>query len=144
MSIVSPDWEIATTSVRSSTTGRLVALSNVVHLRTFADAQALGRYNKLRSITVSASLAPGYTLGEALDWLDGQAAQIPEVTQVGYKGESLAFRQTGSAIMVVFALTVVIVYELVRRWEIRLQQRSVAAELATGRDLAREAAGSTS
>lgn len=40
----------------------------------------------------------------------------------------------------VVVLTVVIVYELVRRWEIRLQQRSVADELATGHDLAREAA----
>ena len=39
----------------------------------------------------------------------------------------------------VVVLTVVIVYELVRRWEIRLQQRTVAAELATGHDLAREA-----
>ncbi|MQY07391.1 ABC transporter permease [Actinomadura macrotermitis] len=38
----------------------------------------------------------------------------------------------------VVVLTVVIVYELVRRWEIRLQQRAVASELATGHDLARE------
>lgn len=44
----------------------------------------------------------------------------------------------------VVVLTVVIVYELVRRWEIRLQQRAVAAELATGHDLAREAAGRAS
>ncbi|GAA4237072.1 ABC transporter permease [Actinomadura meridiana] len=44
----------------------------------------------------------------------------------------------------VVVLTVVIVYELVRRWEIRLQQRAVAAELATGHDLAREASGSAS
>jgi simple sugar transport system permease protein len=36
----------------------------------------------------------------------------------------------------VVVLTVVIVYELVRRWEIRLQQRTVAVELATGHDLA--------
>ncbi|GLZ03995.1 ABC transporter permease [Actinomadura sp. NBRC 104412] len=36
----------------------------------------------------------------------------------------------------VVVLTVVIVYELVRRWEIRLQQRTVADELATGHDLA--------
>ncbi|TDD30692.1 ABC transporter permease [Actinomadura sp. KC06] len=43
----------------------------------------------------------------------------------------------------VVVLTVVIVYELVRRWEIRLQQRTVAVELATGHDLAREATGST-
>ncbi|MGI5165136.1 ABC transporter permease [Spirillospora sp. CA-253888] len=38
----------------------------------------------------------------------------------------------------VVVLTVVIVYELVRRWEIRLQQRTVASELATGHDLAKE------
>ncbi|MFD0685460.1 ABC transporter permease [Actinomadura fibrosa] len=45
----------------------------------------------------------------------------------------------------VVVLTVVIVYELVRRWEIRLQQRTVADELATGHDLARETpAGSAS
>ncbi|RKS76253.1 simple sugar transport system permease protein [Actinomadura pelletieri DSM 43383] len=42
----------------------------------------------------------------------------------------------------VVVLTVVIVYELVRRWEIRLQQRTVAAELATGHDLAREGSAS--
>ncbi|MFB4313449.1 ABC transporter permease [Actinomadura sp. 21ATH] len=39
----------------------------------------------------------------------------------------------------VVVLTVVIVYELVRRWEIRLQQRTVATELATGHDLAKGA-----
>ncbi|MFI0405158.1 ABC transporter permease [Actinomadura sp. 3N508] len=43
----------------------------------------------------------------------------------------------------VVVLTVVVVYELVRRWEIRLQQRTVAAELATGHDLARETPGAT-
>ncbi|WP_207929140.1 ABC transporter permease [Actinomadura sp. 6K520] len=43
----------------------------------------------------------------------------------------------------VVVLTVVIVYELVRRWEISLQQRAVATELATGRDLARESSEST-
>ncbi|MFV2176167.1 ABC transporter permease [Actinomadura sp. LOL_016] len=42
----------------------------------------------------------------------------------------------------VVVLTVVIVYELMRRWEIRLQQRAVAVELATGHDLAGETSGS--
>ncbi|RYD62971.1 MAG: efflux RND transporter permease subunit, partial [Sphingomonadales bacterium] len=96
--------------VRSTTTGQLIAVSNLVRLRTYADAQSLGRYNKVRAVTITASLAPGYTLGQALDWLDAEAATIPEITQVGYKGESLSFRQTGSAIIIVFLLTIVIVY----------------------------------
>jgi multidrug efflux pump len=106
---ISPQ-DLTNVYVRSATTGQLVALSNVVNLRSFADAGSLGRYNKLRSITISGSLAPGYSLGEALTWLEEQAAQIPEITQVGYKGESLSFRQTGSSIVVVFLLTIVIVY----------------------------------
>jgi multidrug efflux pump len=106
---LTPD-DLTNVFVRSRTTGDLVALSNVVSLRTYADAGELGRYNKLRAITLSGNLAPGYSLGEALDWLDEQAAERPEVAQVGYRGESLSFKQTGSAILVVFALTIVIVY----------------------------------
>jgi ABC-type uncharacterized transport system permease subunit len=41
----------------------------------------------------------------------------------------------------VVVLTVVIVYELVRRFEIRREQRAVAGELATGHDLARAGKG---
>jgi multidrug efflux pump len=106
---ISPQ-DLTNVYVRSSTTGQLVALSNLVSLRNYADAGSLGRYNKLRAITIQGSLAPGYALGEALDWLEAQAAQIPEVTQVGYKGESLSYKQTGSAILVVFLLTIIIVY----------------------------------
>ena len=106
---ISPQ-DLTNVYVRSSTTGQLVALSNLVNLRNFADAGSLGRYNKLRSITITGSLAPGYSLGEALTWLETQAAEIPEITQVGYKGESLSYKQTGSSILVVFFLTIVIVY----------------------------------
>ncbi|MFC3713491.1 efflux RND transporter permease subunit [Sphingoaurantiacus capsulatus] len=106
---ISPQ-DLTNVYVRSSTTGQLVALSNLVTLRNFADAGSLGRYNKLRAVTLSGSLAPGYSLGEALTWLENEAAQIPEITQVGYKGESLSYKQTGSSIVIVFLLTIIIVY----------------------------------
>ena len=47
--------------------GTLVPLSNLVSFRDAADARELGRYNKMRAITLTGSLASGYTLGEALD-----------------------------------------------------------------------------
>jgi len=106
---ISPQ-DLTNVFVRSGTTGQLIPLSNLVSLRSYADAGSLSRYNKLRAITISGNLAPGYTLGEALIWLEAQAAEIPEVTQVGYKGESLSFKQTGSSIVVVFLLTILIVY----------------------------------
>jgi multidrug efflux pump len=90
----------------------LVPLSNLVTVREAAGARDLGRYNKLRSITLSGALAPGYSLGEALTFLEEQAAGSPEVTAVGYRGESQAFKETGGSIYIVFLLTILVVYLL--------------------------------
>src|SRR5436190_6825835 len=95
-----------------SRTGTLVPLSNLVTTNGIAGARDLGRYNKLRAITLSRGLAPGYSLGEALTFLEQQAAQAPEVMAVGYRGESQAFREAGGSIYLVFALTILVVYLL--------------------------------
>ena len=57
-----------------SRTGTLVPLSNLVRTQGTAGARDLGRFNKLRAITLTAGLAPGYSLGEALAFLEQQAA----------------------------------------------------------------------
>ncbi|MCP3732414.1 efflux RND transporter permease subunit [Sphingomonas sp. MG17] len=90
--------------------GSLVPLSNLVKTREVSGPRDLGRYNKLRAITLSGGLAPGYSLGEALAFLQEQAAQSPEVVAVGYRGESQSFVETGGSIMLVFGLTILIVY----------------------------------
>jgi multidrug efflux pump len=90
--------------------GALVPLANVVKLTEFAGARDLGRFNKLRAITLSGALAPGYTQGEALAFLEQQAAASPEVLAVGYRGESQAFKETGGSIVIVFLLTILLVY----------------------------------
>ncbi|MGZ8350330.1 MAG: efflux RND transporter permease subunit, partial [Allosphingosinicella sp.] len=103
--------DLASIYVRGRT-GTLVPLSNLVTVRELAGARELGRFNKLRAITLSGGLAPGYSLGEALTFLEQQAAASPEVVAVGYRGESQAFRETGGSIYFVFALTILIVYLL--------------------------------
>ncbi|MGQ0659721.1 efflux RND transporter permease subunit [Sphingosinicella sp.] len=93
-------------------TGALIPLSNLVRSRDAAGARDLGRYNKLRAITITAGLAPGYSLGEALAFMEAQAAGAPEIAAVGYRGESQAFREAGGSIYLVFALTILVVYLL--------------------------------
>ena len=92
--------------------GDLVPLSNLVHTQEGVSARELGRYNKTRAITLTAGLAPGYSLGRALTWLEAQAKASPEVLNVGYRGESQSYKQTGNAIWAVFGLTIIIVYLL--------------------------------
>ena len=95
-----------------SRTGALVPLSAVVTIREVAGPRQLNRYNKLRAITLTAALAPGYSLGEALNFLEEQARQSPEILAVGYRGESQSLRETGGSIWLVFGLTILIVYLL--------------------------------
>lgn len=95
-----------------SASGALIPLSNLVVVQKAATARELGRFNKMRAITLNGGLAPGYSLGRALEFLEAEAKLSPEVRAVGYKGESLSFRQTGSSIWVAFGLTVIVIYLL--------------------------------
>jgi multidrug efflux pump len=96
--------------VRSQTSQQLVPLSNLVTLRESAQAGELGRFNKQRAITLQGSLAPGTSLGDALSFLEDVALQQPEVTAIGYRGESQQLRETGSSLWIVLGLTVVLIF----------------------------------
>ncbi|MCD8525838.1 MAG: efflux RND transporter permease subunit [Alphaproteobacteria bacterium] len=97
--------------VRSDRSGQLIPLSNVVNLEEFADANSLNRYNRVRSITIEANLAEGYTLGEALKYLEGLArANLPDKVIIDYKGQSQDYKYSGSSMIFVFLLGVVVVF----------------------------------
>ncbi len=97
--------------VRSETSGRLIPLSGLVKVTSGADAGRLNRYNRLRAVTISANLAPGYTLGEALAFLEGIVQdELPATAQVDYKGESLELRESEGGLLFIFILALLIVF----------------------------------
>ncbi len=97
--------------VRSETTGTLIPLSNIISIRETADAGSLNRYNRLRAITISANVGPGYTLGEALNYLEDRAREVlPAEAQIDYKGESKKLKDTGSAVYATFILALIAVF----------------------------------
>ncbi|ESE42711.1 efflux RND transporter permease subunit [Shewanella decolorationis] len=97
--------------VRSERTKELIPLSNLVTVEEFADASSLNRYNRMRAITIEASLADGYSLGEALDYLNQVArAYLPAEAVISYKGQSLDYQESGSSMYFVFLLALGIVF----------------------------------
>src|SRR5690554_6547745 len=91
--------------------GVMVPLSNLVTLSEIAEPGSFNRFNRLRAITISAGLAPGYTMGEAIEWTYRVAAEeLPGHAQIDWKGETREFQEAGGAIMLTFALALVIVY----------------------------------
>ncbi len=97
--------------VRSARSGELIPLSSVVTLQPFADSPTLNRYNRVRAITIDADLAPGVTLGTALDGMERIAREVlPTEATIDFKGQSLEFRSAGASIAFVFVIGLLIVF----------------------------------
>jgi multidrug efflux pump len=97
--------------VRSERSAELIPLSNLVRVSEFADSRTLNRYNRVRAITFEANLADGYSLGQALSYLEGLArTHLPEKAVIDYKGQSQDFKGAGGSIVFVFVLGLVIVF----------------------------------
>jgi multidrug efflux pump len=97
--------------VRSDRSGELIPLSNLVQLVEFADAISLNRYNRVRAITLEANLEDGYSLGEALSYLEGLVEEyLPGQVIIDYKGQSRDYKFAGESLMFIFALGVMVVF----------------------------------
>jgi multidrug efflux pump len=97
--------------VRSDRTQQLVPLSNLVVLTELAGPTRLNRFDRLRSITVSAALTPGYTLGEALDAVEAiVAAEMPPSVKLNFDGQSREYKQSGGQLYWIFILAMVVVF----------------------------------
>ena len=97
--------------VRSDRTGSMIPLSNLVTIREYGAAKSLTRYNRIRAITLEANLKEGYRLDEALTYLNGMVKKhLPETAIVDYKGQSRDFIKSGSSIVFVFLLGLVVVF----------------------------------
>ena len=97
--------------VRSETSGKLIPLTNLTRVENVAGAAELNRYNRMRGVTISASLAPGYPLGEALKYLENIVHQeLPAGTRIDYKGLSLEFKESAGGIYFTFGIALLIVF----------------------------------
>ncbi len=91
--------------------GELVPLSNLVTITELAEAGSLNRFNRLRAITISAGLSPGYRLGDAIEWANQVVQEeLPDTAQIDWKGESREFQKAGGAVLLTFALALLVVY----------------------------------
>jgi len=97
--------------VRSGTSGVLIPLSSLISLDEQGTSASLNRFNRMRAVTITANMAPGYTLGEALEYLEATARDnLPPTAQLDYKGESREFKDASGALYFTFALALLVVF----------------------------------
>src|SRR5690606_18511173 len=89
---------------------QMVQLSNLVTVSEGVAAKELNHFNKLRSATISAGLAPGYSMGEALDWMEAALAEVAPEALYDLSGQSREFRESSSDFALMFGLALVFIF----------------------------------
>ena len=97
--------------VRSERGSDLIPLSNLTKLEDMAGPSQLNRHNRMRAVTITANLVNGYTLGEALTWLEDLIhKELPATAQISYRGESLDFKEASGALYFTFGVALFVVF----------------------------------
>jgi multidrug efflux pump len=102
--------DLRTISVRSSS-GEQIQLDNLVTLNESSAPPQLFRFNRFSSATVSASLAPGYTIGDGIDAMNEIRAEVlPANFITDLSGPSRDFAESSASLNFIFGLALVLIY----------------------------------
>jgi multidrug efflux pump len=93
-----------------SRSGEMVPLASVTSIRETVSPRNLNHFNRLRSATVTAEVAPGYSLGEALQVMNDAAAKVLPQVQTDLAGQSREFREGANTLFLTFALSLCFIY----------------------------------
>jgi len=91
--------------------GALIPLDAVTRVEERSGPRQLNHHNRVRAFTLSASMAPGFTLGQALDSLTAAANEVlPAGSTLDLAGESREFRDAGGTLYFAFVLALIFVF----------------------------------
>ena len=94
-----------------SPNGPLVQVSNLVRIEETVAPRDLNHFNQLRSASITANLAEGTSLGDALAFLRQAAQEVAGNTaQFDYRGQSREFQKASSGIALTFVLALAFIY----------------------------------
>jgi multidrug efflux pump len=90
---------------------RMIQLSNLLSVDETVAPRELNHFNQLRAATITANIAPGYALGDAIEFLEKTAAKVlPSSAQYDYNGQSREFKTSRSDMIVTFILALFFIY----------------------------------
>jgi multidrug efflux pump len=88
----------------------MIQLQNLATVTETVAAKELNHFNKLRSATISAGLGPGYSMGEAVDWLESALNEVAPEALYDLSGQSREFRVSSSGAFVMMGLALLFIY----------------------------------
>ncbi len=99
-----------TTIYIRNTQGEMVQLSNLISVNETVAPRELNHFDKVKAVKFQTQLAPGYSLGEALQFLESNLSEIAPQASFDYSGNSREFKQSSSSMQVTFGLALIVVF----------------------------------
>ena len=91
--------------------GNRVRLDNLLEYTEVSEAKELNRYNKMRSITLSAGLKKGYSLGKAIKYLETISEnELSGNFKIDFKGQSKEYKKSSNQFYFLFVVSILFVY----------------------------------
>ena len=92
-------------------TGEMVQLSNLVDVHETIAPDSLNHFNQFRSATITANLSPGYSMGEALAFMQKVAKDVlPATVKTDLDGEMREFTKSSGTLAATFMLAILFIY----------------------------------
>ena len=92
-------------------TGELVPLGSVVSFSNDVEPSSRTQFNQQNSLTLQGVVMPGVAAGTAMDYMEKTAAEVfPQGFSFDYTGESRQLATQGSALVVTFFLSLLVIY----------------------------------
>ncbi len=91
--------------------GEMIQLDNVINVKEMSTPPQLYRFNRFVSATISASLAPGKTIGDGIQVMDEIAKkQLKGSVYTALDGPSKDFIESSSSLIFTFLLALILIY----------------------------------
>ncbi|HYC36473.1 MAG TPA: efflux RND transporter permease subunit [Usitatibacter sp.] len=90
--------------------GEMIQLGNLLAVSEGVAPKNLNHFQKMRSATVTAGLVPGYTVGQAVEFMQATAKRVLPEAVTDLAGPSREYRDSAGSLALVLGLAVVFIY----------------------------------
>lgn len=93
-----------------SDSGDMVQLSNLTVVRETVAPRELNHFDKVKAVKLEAMLAPGFSIGEALDFLETTLQEVAPQATADFGGQSREFKESSDSLQTTFILALVFIF----------------------------------
>ncbi len=90
--------------------GDMIQLANLVSVEESITAKELNHFDKLKAVKIQAMLAPGYSLGEALTFMEQSLKEVAPDALYDFAGQSREFKESSNTLQMTFGLALIFIF----------------------------------